>query len=149
PLPAAAARARAAFRARESGAARRPRRAVRAREWPDRPSRRGAARARAPRTGHDRARAGRRAREHRDDDRRVRLHAARGSVALPAARARRVTEDRMPAEKTPLVFVGLGPIGRSALAHALLRHDLDVVAACDPDRKLAGRPLAELVAGAP
>lgn len=50
---------------------------------------------------------------------------------------------------TPLVFVGLGPIGRSTLAHALARRGLKVVAACDADPALAGRRLSELVAGAP
>ncbi len=50
---------------------------------------------------------------------------------------------------TPLLFVGLGPIGRSALAHALGRRNVRVVGACDADPELAGRRLSELVAGAP
>src|SRR5262245_5633448 len=50
---------------------------------------------------------------------------------------------------TPVVFVGLGPIGRSALGHALARPNLKVVGACDADPALAGRRLSEMVAGAP
>src|SRR5262245_7930410 len=50
---------------------------------------------------------------------------------------------------TPVAFVGLGPIGRSALAHALFRPGLRIVAACDPARDVAGKPLAQIVAGAP
>lgn len=53
----------------------------------------------------------------------------------------------MPA--TPLLFVGLGPIGRSTLGCALSRRGLKVVAACDADPALAGKRLSELVAGAP
>jgi len=53
------------------------------------------------------------------------------------------------ASATPVVFVGLGPIGRSALAHALGRRSLRIVAACDADAALAGRRLRDLVAGAP
>src|SRR5688572_16871716 len=54
----------------------------------------------------------------------------------------------MPAA-TPVVFVGLGPIGRSALAHALERKRLRIVGACDADPALAGRRLSELVSEAP
>jgi 4-hydroxy-tetrahydrodipicolinate reductase len=50
---------------------------------------------------------------------------------------------------TPVVFVGLGPIGRSALGHALARPNLKVVGACDADPALAGKRLSELVSGAP
>ncbi len=53
----------------------------------------------------------------------------------------------MPA--TPLLFVGLGPIGRSTLGCALARRGLKVVAACDADPALTGKRLSELVAGAP
>jgi 4-hydroxy-tetrahydrodipicolinate reductase len=51
--------------------------------------------------------------------------------------------------RTPVAFVGLGPIGRSTLSYALFRQGLEVVAACDPSPELAGRPLASIVSGAP
>jgi 4-hydroxy-tetrahydrodipicolinate reductase len=50
---------------------------------------------------------------------------------------------------TPVVFVGLGPIGRSALAHALARRGLRIAGACDADPALAGKKLSELVSGGP
>ncbi|MBM4015818.1 MAG: dihydrodipicolinate reductase [Planctomycetes bacterium] len=50
---------------------------------------------------------------------------------------------------TPLVLVGLGPIGRATLARALERRGLAVVGACDADPALAGARLSDLVAGAP
>lgn len=49
----------------------------------------------------------------------------------------------------PVVFVGLGPIGRSTLACALARRGLRIVGACDANPALAGKRLSELVAGAP
>jgi 4-hydroxy-tetrahydrodipicolinate reductase len=51
--------------------------------------------------------------------------------------------------RTPIALVGLGPIGRSTLAYSLFRPGLEIVAACDPAPGVAGRPLAEIVAGAP
>lgn len=51
--------------------------------------------------------------------------------------------------RTPIAMVGLGPIGRSTLAHALFRENLEVVAACDPAPGLAGTPLDKIVAEAP
>jgi hypothetical protein len=51
--------------------------------------------------------------------------------------------------RTPIAFVGLGPIGRSTLSYALFRPGLEVVAACDPAPELAGRTLASIVSGAP
>src|SRR5262249_47559378 len=51
--------------------------------------------------------------------------------------------------RTPVAFVGLGPIGRSTLSYALFRQSLEVVAACDPAPELAGRPLSSIVSGAP
>ena len=53
----------------------------------------------------------------------------------------------MPA--TPVVFVGLGPIGRSTLAHALARENLRIVGACDAAPALAGKRIADLVSGSP
>jgi len=53
----------------------------------------------------------------------------------------------MPA--TPLLFVGLGPIGRSTLAYALQRKGLRVVGACDAAPELVDKRLSELVAGGP
>jgi 4-hydroxy-tetrahydrodipicolinate reductase len=58
------------------------------------------------------------------------------------------SESAMP-PRTPVAFVGLGPIGRSTLAHALFRPGLEIVAACDPAPAVAGKPLDQLVAGAP
>lgn len=55
----------------------------------------------------------------------------------------------MPSAAIPLYFVGLGPIGRSALALALARRGVRVAGACDADPALAGRRLSDLVAGAP
>jgi hypothetical protein len=49
----------------------------------------------------------------------------------------------------PTVQVGLGPLGRRLVADQLRRRAGSPVAAVDPDPELVGRPLGELVPGAP
>ncbi|BAS28581.1 NAD(P)H-dependent amine dehydrogenase family protein [Limnochorda pilosa] len=53
---------------------------------------------------------------------------------------------------TPIIQLGLGPIGQGIVRHILARRDYDVVGAVDPAPDKAGRSLAEVVgleAGAP
>ena len=49
----------------------------------------------------------------------------------------------------PLALIGLGPLGRAIAADGIRRGRIDVQAAIDLDPELVGRPLAELVDGAP
>lgn len=53
-----------------------------------------------------------------------------------------------PRSPVPLVLVGLGPIGRSALSFATQSPGFTLVAACDAHPELAGKALARLVSGA-
>ncbi len=51
--------------------------------------------------------------------------------------------------RVAVAFIGLGPIGRSTIAHALMHPSIEIAGACDTDRKLVGKPLSELVSEAP
>jgi 4-hydroxy-tetrahydrodipicolinate reductase len=56
---------------------------------------------------------------------------------------------RSPVPSVPLVFVGLGPIGRSALSFALQQGRFQVIGACDTAPDLVGVALGDLVSGSP
>jgi 2,4-diaminopentanoate dehydrogenase len=72
-----------------------------------------------------------------------------GIFGDPADRSyRAVPEERVSQSGIPVVLMGLGEIGQAIARAALLRPELRIVAAVDPDRSRAGRSLAALLGDA-